>query len=199
MLSFNRFKVKDGQTPWFSQMYLSYKDCRSRFGSPYQIDKAIADGRLRKIEVGVYSDGGRVSELGTIQFKYPKGILAFESAYFYHDLTDVIPDAYHIATPSNATAINDSRIRQHYVPVAIHAIGMTEIEYCGDKVRTYDLERLLIDTARMKSKLPSDLYKEVILSFRSKVGSLSEEKIGTYLPLFPKRDMIERILYEEVF
>ena len=78
-------------------------------------------------------------------------------------------------------------------------VGVAEIDYCGDRVRTYDLERLLIDTARMKSKLPSDLYKEVILSFRSRTGSLSEEKIGQYLPLFPKRDMIERILYEEVF
>ena len=180
-------------------MYLSYKDCRTRFGSPYQIDKAIADGRLQKIENGIYSDGGRVSEVGTIQFKYPKGILTFGSAYFYHDLTDVIPDAYHLATPANATPINDSRIKQYYVPIAIYAIGMTEIEYCGDTVKTYDLERLLIDTARMKSKLPSDLYKEVILSFRAKVGALSEEKIGAYLPMFPKRDMIERILYEEVF
>jgi len=180
-------------------MYLNYTDCRRRFGSPYQINKAITDGRLTKIESGVYSDGDMVTELGVVQFKYPKGILAFESAYFYHDLTDVIPTAYHLATPSNAPAINDPRIVQHYIPRSIHALGETEIEYCGDKVRTYDLERLLIDTARMKSKLPSDLYKEVILSFRSRAGSLSEEKIGRYLPCFPKRNMIERILYEEVF
>ena len=140
-----------------------------------------------------------MSELRTIQFKYPKGIIAFESAYFYYDLTDVIPDIYHLATPSNVPAINYPRIRQHYMPPTIYALGVTEIEYCGDKIRTYDLERLLIDTARMKNKLPSDMYKEVILSFRSLVGSLSEEKIGTYLPFFPKRNMVERILYEEVF
>ena len=180
-------------------MYLNYSDCRRRFGSPYQIDKAVADGRLKKIEPGVYSDGGRVSELETIQFKYPKGIIVFDSAFFYHDLTDIIPDAYHLAVPSNAPAIKDPRVRQYYFPPAIHQIGVVEIEYCGDRVRTYDLERLLIDTARMKNKLPSDLYKAVILSFRSRVGMLSEEKIGSYLPLFPKRNMIERILYEEVF
>ena len=162
-------------------------------------DKAVADGRLKKVEPGVYSDGGRISELETIQFKYPKGIIVFDSAFFYHNLTDMIPDAYHLAVPSNATAIKDPRVRQYFFPAAIHQIGVVEIEYCGDKVRTYDLERLLIDTARMKSKLPSDLYKEVILSFRARIGMLSEEKIGAYLPLFPKRNMIERILYEEVF
>ena len=180
-------------------MYLDYSDCRRLFGSPYQIGKALADGRLRKIESGVYSNGGRVSELETVQFKYPKGILAFESAYFYHDLTDTIPEVYHIATPANSSALKDPRVRQYYFPSAIHSVGVTEIDYCGDRVRTYDLERLLIDTARMKSKLPSDLYKEVILAFRSRTSSLSEEKIGAYLHLFPKRNMIERILYEEVF
>ena len=180
-------------------MYLNYSDCRQRFGSPYQIDKAVAEGRLKKVEPGVYSDGGRISELETIQFKYPKGIIVFDSAFFYHNLTDLIPDAYHLAVPSNATAIKDPRVRQYFFPANIHQIGVVEIEYCGDKVRTYDLERLLIDTARMKNKLPSDLYKEVILSFRARVGMLSEEKIGAYLPLFPKRNMIERILYEEVF
>jgi hypothetical protein len=51
----------------------------------------------------------------------------------------------------------------------------------------------------MKSKLPPELYKEVILSFREKGNSLSMEKIGQYLTHFPKRNMIERILYEEVF
>lgn len=180
-------------------MYLNYADCRKRLGSPYQIEKAIAEGHLKKVEPGVYSDGGRVSELETIQFKYPKGILCFDSAYFYHDLTDAIPDAYHLMTPSNAPAINDPRIRQYYVPAEIHSIGLTEISYCGDRVRTYNMERLLIDTARMKNKLPSDMYKEVILAFRSRTKSLSEEKIGAYLQRFPKRNMIERILYEEVF
>ena len=180
-------------------MYFTYKDCCERFGSTYQIEKAIENGLLKKVEAGVYSDAERISELEVIQFKYPKAILTLDSAYFYHDLTDVIPDVYHLATLTNTTAISDQRIKQYYIPKSIHAIGVTEIEYCGDKVRTYNLERLLIETARMKSKLPPELYKEVILSFRAKGDALSMEKIGEYLPHFPKRNMIERILYDEVF
>ena len=194
-----QIKVKNHFSPWRGKMYFSYKDCRQRFGSAYQIDKAIEKGLIKKVELGVYSDSEHVSELEVIQFKYPKAILTLNSAYFYHDLTDVIPDMYHLATRSNAMAIPDSRIKQYYVPSEIHSIGITEIEYCGDKVRTYNLERLLIETARMKSKLPPELYKEVILSFRAKGNSLSMGKIGQYLPHFPKRNMIERILYEEVF
>ena len=33
------------------------------FGSPYRIAKAIADGRIRKLEDGVYSDTGEENEL----------------------------------------------------------------------------------------------------------------------------------------
>lgn len=195
----NQIEVKNRKTPAVGKMLLSFSQCREKFGSPYQIDRVVADGRLRKIEPGVYSDGGEPSELEIIQFKYPKGILTLDSAFFYYDLTDVIPEAYHLATPSNASAIHDARVRQYYQPKAILSVGVTEIRRGADRVRTYDLERLLIETARMKSKLPSDLYKEVILAFRSRADRLSAEKICDYLTGFPKRNLIERIVYEEVF
>ena len=51
----------------------------------------------------------------------------------------------------------------------------------------------------MKSELPSDLYKEVILEFRKRTESMYPAKIGEYLVGFPKRDLIERIIDEEVF
>lgn len=180
-------------------MLFSYHECRKRFGSPYQIEKATRDGGLVKMMAGVYSDSGKESELEVLQFAYPRTVVTFDSAYFYYDLTDVIPDVYHLATPSNSVPIQDERIRQYYMPAEILNRGVTEIEYDGEKIRTYDLERLLIETARMKGRLPSDLYKEVILSFRKRSDSLLTEKIGDYLVGFPKRTKIEDILYEEVF
>ena len=93
-------------------MLLRYKECRERHGKPYQIDKAVKDGRLRKIEPGVYCDGGAPSELAVVLFKYPKGVITFESAYFYYDLTDTIPERYALATPANANAIKDRRVKR---------------------------------------------------------------------------------------
>lgn len=180
-------------------MIMTYRECREKFGSAYWVSKAVEQGLLTKVEEGVYSDAGPVSELAVISFKYPKGVMAFESAYFYHDLTDVIPDYYYMATPSHSAPIADSRVKQYYSPPGIYPIGIETMEFSGDKIKVYDLERLLVDTARMKSKLPPDLYKEVILAFRTRADKLSTEKIGEYLERFPKRNMIERILYEEVF
>ena len=90
-------------------------------------------------------------------------------------------------------------MKQYFVPRRIYDIGVGEIIRGGEKVRIYDLERLLIDTARMKNLMPADLYREVISNYRTRIGELSPAKITDYLEKFPKRNMIERILDEEVF
>ena len=63
-------------------MLFHYKDCRKKFGSPYRIDKAVREGLLFKLEEGVYSDTGEEDELEIIQWRYPKGVMTLESAFF---------------------------------------------------------------------------------------------------------------------
>ena len=180
-------------------MLYSFAECRRKYGSPYQIEKAIEGRSLFKMGVGVYSDTGKENELQIVQWRHPRAVLTFESAYFYYDLTDEIPDMYYMATDCKARRIADPLVRQFYMPAGTFEIGQTTIEYCGDAVRTYDLERLLIETARMKGKLAPDLYKEVILSFRKRVDKLRAYKVADYLQHFAKRDAIETVIYEEVF
>ena len=180
-------------------MLHTYTECKKMFGSPYQIAKAIADGRIRKLEDGVYSDTGEENELEIVQWKHPNAVMTLDSAFFYHDLTDSVPDFYYMATGHGARPIADPLVKQCYLPKGTDGIGVTTIDYCGDKVRTFDLERLLIETARMKGKLAPDLYKEVVLSFRRRSANLEAYKIADYLVHFPRRDAIEQIIYEEVF
>ena len=66
-------------------------------------------------------------------------------------------------------------------------------------LQIYDQERVLVDTARMKNLMPVDLYKEVIGNFRKRIGDLDAAKIADYVEAFPKRNMIERIIDEEVY
>jgi len=176
-----------------------YTTCQKRFGSPYQIGKAISEGRLHKMDKGVYSDTGMETELEVLQFKYPDSVVTLGTAYYYYDMTDVVPDEYDFVTARSDGRINDERIRQYYVPAEVLNVGVVTKNFHGERIRTYDLERLLIETARMKSALPSDLYKEVILEFRKRTESMYPAKIGEYLVGFPKRELIERIVDEEVF
>lgn len=87
---------------------------------------------------------------------------------------------------------------QYYVPGNLLSVGVAEIVYNGDKVRVYGLERLLVETARMKSQLPSDLCREVISSFRKRIPEMDLGAVSSMIVRFPKREMIERIISEEV-
>lgn len=178
---------------------MGYKACARRFGSPYQIEKAVRDGRLFKMAPGVYSEGGSESEIEVLQYRYPESVVTLGTAYYYYDLTDVIPETYDFLTARNARRIHDERIRQYYIPAEALKVGMVVRNFNGEHVRTYDLERLVIETARMKSSLPPDLYKEVILAFRRRSDEIAPSKIVEYLDLFPKKDRIERTIDEEVF
>ena len=180
-------------------MLHTFAECKEMFGSPYQIGRAIADGRLWKMGVGVYSDTGDENELEIVQWRHPKAVLTLDSAYFYYDLTDSIPEFYHMATDHGARPIADPLVKQYYLPVGTSELGVVTLDYCGDKVRTFDLERLLVETARMKKKLAPDLYKEVVLSFRRRTGELEPYRIADYLAHFARRDALETIIYEEVF
>ena len=191
--------AKRAVVPTDCQMLYSFTECKKTFGSPYQVERAVRDGRLFRMGAGVYSDTGEENELQVVQWRHPHAVMTLDSAYFYYDLTDEIPDAYYMATDRKARPMNDPLVRQFYMPAGTFELGITRIDYCGNAIRTYDLERLLIETARMKGRLDPALYKEVILSFRRKADSLLSHRLSDYLQHFAKRDMIESIIYEEVF
>lgn len=180
-------------------MLLSYSDCLNRWKSDYQIKKQISDGKLHQIEKGVYSDIPEVSSLAVITFKYPKGIMTMDSAFYYHGLTDVVPDRFHIATDKHAIYINDARIHQYYVLSDILNLGVTTMERRDATIRIYDKERMLIELLRFKNKFPFDYYKEIISSYRNIIYDLDIERIQDYADSFPRSKMINDALEMEVF
>lgn len=180
-------------------MLIDFKTCKSRFGSPYQIEKAVREGRIFKMAVGVYSDDGTESEIEVMQKKYPRAIVSFDSAYFYYDMTDYIPERYTLTIGNHAHLVRDERIRFFFVPEVVLDVGVTTINYEGAIIKIYDKERLLIDTVRMKGRLPIDQYKEVVNHYRACRDTLDASKFPEYLEHFPQRNRIMRIIDEEVY
>ena len=178
---------------------IDFKTCKARFGSPYQINKAIRNGRIFKMDKGVYSDDGSESEIEVIQMKYPRAIVSFDSAYFYYDMTDYIPDQYTLTIENHAHLVRDERVRFFFVPEEVIDVGVAMFNYDGANIRIYDKERLLIDTARMKARMPADQYKEVVNHYRACRDTLDASKFPEYLERFPHRDRIMRIIDEEVY
>lgn len=180
-------------------MLFSYPDCLKKWKSDYQIKKQIQNGGLYQIEKGVYSDEPTVSTLAIIAFKYPKGIITMDSAFYYYGLTDVIPDVIHLATDKHAIYINDKRVHQYYVLSNLLNVGVTTLERRDAAVRIYDKERMLIELLRFKNKFPFDYYKEIIANYRDIIYDLDIERIQDYAESFPRSKMINDALEKEVF
>ena len=63
----------------------------------------------------------------------------------------------------------------------------------------YDKERMLIELARNKTKLPYDFYKEVLHRYRAQTEALDVRRLQEYLRHFPKAGKIRTVLEQEVF
>lgn len=180
-------------------MIYTYKDCMEKWSSNYQIKKQIAARNIFQIEKGIYSDSPDISDLSVIAAKYPKAIFTMDSAFYYHGLTDVIPDEYHIATDKHSIRLNYKRIRQYYIPSDILNIGVTTTTRRDSTFKIYDKERMLIELLRYKNKLPFDYYKEILGNYRRLIYNLDIERIQEYAATFPKPKMISEALDAEVF
>ena len=91
-------------------MLYSYKQCLEKYKTDYLLEKALEEKKMFKVEKGVYSDKSSCSKLAVIAFKKPDSIFTMNSAFYYQDLTDEIPDNYYIATERNSTKIKDKEI-----------------------------------------------------------------------------------------
>lgn len=180
-------------------MVYTYKELLLDYKSAYQIEKAVKDGKIYKIEKGIYSDIPSVHYLAVIMKKYPYGVFTSYSAYYYHNLTDVIPNKIYISTDRNNRMISSNKIKQIRMKDELYNLGKTEIDYEGIKINIYDKERMLIDLARNKNQIGYDLYKEIISNYRKLANSLDTQKIEEYLQYFVNGDKIFEIIQDEVF
>ena len=199
MVQFTQNSAKHKNCGKSLNMIKRLTDCLEEYGSHYRIRELIREGKLFKIEPGIYSDSSRYGTLEVLLTKYPRSVVTLDSAFHYYNLTDEIPTMFHLATDRDDGKIKDPRVKQSFVPTGTSSIGVTEIDYCGEKIRIYDTERLVIETVRHKTKMPLDLYHEVISNFRDIRHELYGAKIDDYLQSFPRRDVLFTIIRDEVF
>ena len=179
-------------------MVLTYQECIDKYGSDYQIKKEIGNGTLFMKEKGIYSTLRNVSEIEVIMRKYPKTVCTGESAFYYHSLTDVIPDHYTLATRRTDTRIKDPRIRQSFAKDDIFEAGITEIQYNNSAIRIYNKERMLIELLRFKAKTPLDYYKEIINNYRMLSFNLDFGMVEEYAALFKSGAKLMNMVQMEV-
>ena len=180
-------------------MILLYKDLIKQYKSDYEIKKIIREGNLFKIEKGIYSESNNVNYLEVITKKYPNAIFTMDSAFYYHNLTDVIPDKEYLALRRDSTKINDDRIKTVYYQDKIFEIGKSTMKVNNVDIQIYDKERMLIELIRNRNNLGFDYYKEIIGNYRDIKETLNSKKIAEYISKFAIEDHLYDVIMKEVF
>ena len=180
-------------------MLYFHKELKEKLKSDYQIQKAVANKEYYKIENGLYSDVEFVNPLEIIVKKFPNAIFTSDSAYYYYDLTDVIPDYFYLATKRSDSRFNDKNIKQIFIPNDLFDFGKTQIEVENIRINIYDEERMLVELIRKKNLIPFDYYKEIISNYRKKTDELDIYKIQEYISYYKNESSLYDTLMREVF
>ena len=179
-------------------MILSYDESIRAYGSDYKLKKELAAGNIYQLEKGLYSDRPRCTEKAIISFKYPRAVFSGESAFYYHGLTDVIPDSYTLATRRQDSRIKQKNINQIFIRNDLFDMGIEVIDSNGDEIRIYNLERMLIELVRSRTKYSLNYYKEIIGNYRNRIYSMDFGKLEEYASKFKSYDRIMNTIQMEV-
>ncbi len=179
-------------------MILSFSECIQKYGNRYNLKKKLSQGELYQLEKGIYADKKYIPEFQIISKKYPAAVFTLNSAFYYHRLTDVIPEKYYLATDRASTKISDSRVVQIFENGNQLELGAENIEYSGAYIYMYNKERMLIELLRYKNKLPFDYYKEILNNYRKIIDELDMQMVQDMAMASPKSRMIMETLQLEV-
>ena len=180
-------------------MFFNYKDCITKYHNDYFLEKAVSEGKLYKVEKGIYSDTPTWRELALVAYKNENAIFTMNSAFYYQDLTDSIPESYFLGTNRDAAKIKDSNVKQFFYPEQTLMLGVEEKVINGTPIKLYSKERLLVELIRHKNKIPFDYYKEIINSYRNRIYELDEEWFEDNIKKFPGSKKIMNTIQLEVY
>lgn len=179
-------------------MVLTYNECVEQFNGVNEFRKALSEGKLHKLEKGYYSEEKFEPELAVIGRKYPKAILSLNSAFYYHGLTDTIPDYYYMTTDKDSAKIKDGRIVQLFDNSGQLMLGAETTQVEGTSILMYNKERLFIEAVRNRNRLPFEYYKEIINNYRDIIYDLDIQTIQEYAEKLPKTALVTKTLKMEV-
>ncbi len=180
-------------------MVYLYNELRKKYKSNDKIKKLLLEKQIFKLERGVYSDTENVNYLEVLNKKYPNAVFTMNSAFYYHNLTDVVPEKEYLALRRDSTKINDERVKVIYYQDKLFDIGKSILEVNGINIKIYDKERMLIELIRNRKSIGFDYYKEIIGNYREISGTLNVRKITEYINKFAIENYLYDVIMKEVF
>lgn len=160
------------------------------------INQLEKSGYIEKVARGIYVKKERnVNEFFVIGERYKKGIFSYNTALYFHNLTDRTPLKFDLTFPRNIT-VHDELINVHYIENKYYMIGIEIKELQdGTKIRIYNKERTICDIIKSRNKMDPQILNMAVKEYFS-------QKDSNYILLmkYAKIFRIEKIIryYSEV-
>lgn len=179
-------------------MIIRHKDLRKKGYSSYQIKKLVDNKQLFFLKKGIYSTDLNTNYFEIIAKKHPNAIFTLETACYIYKLKKDMPNLYYVASKQKDRKMKEDYIKQIFMSDNLYSIGVNNMTYCGVNIKSYDLERLLIEIVRNKTNIDNDSYREIINSYSKISKLLNKKKLFEYLSNFKDTKILIRI-NKEVF
>ena len=170
-----------------------------KYKTNIELEKAIKNKKIFKIDHVIYSDKAIVNPIILFSKKYENSIITMDTAFYFYNLTDIIPDKVYLATNRNSNTIKRENIIQVWVPKEKLNVGKEKIKVNGNTINIYNKERLLVELIRKRNQIPFDYYKEIINNYRKIVDTLDSYKIEQYIALYKNENTLGNIILREVY
>lgn len=182
-------------------MILTYREALAKYGSRYQVRKAVSDGELFTTSRNLYmtDEGDMPDELSLISRLHPGCYVTGRAALYLHGLIDTPPESIELAAKRGGSKISQSGITPRYVQEDALLLGATEIEHEDSRIPIYDLERMLLELVKDRNKMPYDLYREAISAYRKRADELDIYKLQDYAKGIPRGEFYLETAMREVF
>ena len=179
-------------------MLMPYAEAVKEYGSGYRLKKAVAMGEIYKLSPGVYARRAAATDMEKLQVRYKSAIFTMDSAFYFHGLTDVVPEKLHMATARNSTRIPDKKVHQYFEAANYHGLGQSIVEFNGAMLRCYDQERMLLELVRHRNTMPFDYYKEIVHNYRKRSDSIDYGKLDDYIEAMQSRTDFYDVIQREI-
>ena len=127
-------------------MIYTAKELFKKGETEYSIKIKVEKKQLFLIERGIYSDEpDPYIDEAYISKKYPNAILTGLSAFSFYNLSDHIPNKFHLATEQHSFPIRRNDVIQSYQDSSYFFVGKSVKPFNGYEIVIYDLERMLIE------------------------------------------------------
>ena len=180
-------------------MIYTYSEAIKKFGTDYNLKQFLSREKIFKVDSGVYSTEKNPKSIEVFLKTHPNTVFTLESALYYLGISDVIPNRYVIVSHKDSTKYRDKNVIQYFSnDKKLLNLGITKLSYNGIGIPVFNKERILIEVLRYKNKLPYDYYKDVIRYYRDHLYEIDFELVESYLKQFPKKELIQNRLRNEV-